>query len=286
VNKTKESYGNDKNYVKHLSTSFAGLSLDKITPNRIAQYKSIRTAKGAKPQTVKHEMICLNHAFNLAIKEWEWATFNPMQRVKMPKVQNQIDRCLSYEEQDKVIEACYDREWLKDVIIFSLNTGMRQGEVINLKWLNVDLFRRTATVVKSKNGERRTVPLNQTVIDMLKAKSKVINLHGYIFTQDGEKVTKRVLQRQFATTLKRAGIKNFRWHDLRHSFATRLAQSGKVDIYAISKLLGHRDVRTTQRYAHHCPESVRFGVDILDSLNEQKQVTFSRFSHGEVAASS
>ncbi len=110
VNKTKESYGNDKNYVNHLSTSFAGLSLDKITPNKIAQYKSIRTAKGAKPQTVKHEMICLNHAFNLAIKEWEWATVNPVQRVKMPKVQNQIDRCLSYEEQDKLIEAAITQQ--------------------------------------------------------------------------------------------------------------------------------------------------------------------------------
>ncbi len=108
-----------------------------------------------------------------------------------------------------------------------------------------------------------------------------------VFTQDGEKVTKRVIQRQFGTALKRAEIKDpFRWHDLRHSFATRLAQSGKVDIYAISKLLGHKDIRMTQRYAHHCPESVRFGVDILDILNERKQVALSRFCHGEVAASS
>jgi integrase len=269
INKTQESYANDKNYIRHLSKAFSGLTLDKITPKRIAEYKSLRIKEGAKPQTLKHEMTCLNHAFNLSMKEWEWINFNPCQRVKMPKVNNQIDRWLTYDEEERLLNACYDRPWLKDVIRFALNTGMRQGEIMRLKWPDVDIFRKTAILLKTKNNERRTVPLNQTVIDILKGKAKVVSVTGYVFTHNNQPLTKRVIQKQFSTSMKRARITSFRFHDLRHTFATRLAQSGKVDIYTISKLLGHKDIRMTQRYAHHCPESVRYGVDILDNLNVQ-----------------
>lgn len=269
INKTKESYKNDKNHIRHLSMIFAGLTLNKITPKLIAEYKTLRSTEGAKPQTIKHEMICLNHAFNLAVKEWEWITFNPCQRVKMPKVNNQIDRWLTFEEQDRLLEACHDRQWLKDVVIFAFNTGMRQGEIINLMWSDVDLFRQTATIHKTKNKEKRTIPLNQTVMELLKAKGKVVSIKGHVFTKDGDRSTKREIQRQFSTALKRAGVTNFRFHDLRHPFATRLVQSG-VDIYIVARLLGHKDIRMTLRYAHHYPESLRSSVNILDNLNCQK----------------
>jgi integrase len=272
VHKATVSYQSDKNYVKHLSRMFSGLSLFKVTPSLIAQYKAMRLEEGASASTVSKEMICLSHAFNLAVREWEWCTFNPCQRVKLPRVRNQIDRWMTYEEQDRLLEACYDRPWLRDVIIFAVNTGMRQGEIINLRWKDVDLFRKTATVMKTKNGDKRTVPLNRTVTELLKAKSKVVSLRGYVFTQRDEQVTKREVQRQFATALKRAKVIDFRFHDLRHTFATRLAQSG-VDIYAIAKLLGHKDIRMTQRYAHHSPESVRYGVDILDKMNSRRFAT-------------
>ncbi len=285
INKTKGSYENDKNYIRHLSKVFAGLTLDKITPKLISEYKTLRTIEGAKPQTVKHEMICLNHCFNLAVKEWEWIKFNPCQRVKLPRVSNQIDRWLTIDEEERLLNACYDRHWLSDVIIFALHTGMRQGEIINLRWQDVDVLRKTATLHKTKNKEKRTVPLNNTVIELLKGKSKVVSMSGYVFTQNGDQTTKREVQRQFSTVLKRAKITDFRFHDLRHTFATRLAQSG-VDIYTIAKLLGHKDIRMTQRYAHHCPESIRYGVDILDTYNGQNHCRgqgssdrFSRFFH-------
>ncbi|MGB9716422.1 MAG: tyrosine-type recombinase/integrase [Thermodesulfovibrionales bacterium] len=287
INKTKESYENDKNYIKHLSKVFAGLTLDRITPKLIAEYKTLRSIEGAKPQTIKHEMICLNHALNLALKEWEWINFNPCQRVKMPKVVNQIDRWLTFEEQESLLTACYDREWLKDIILFALNTGMRQREIMNLKWTDIDMLRKTATLQYTKNKEKRTVPLNHTIIELLKAKRKVVSMNGYVFTQNGEQLTKRTIQRQFSTAVNRAKITNFRFHDLRHTFATRLAQSG-VDIYTIAKLLGHKDIRMTQRYAHHCPESIRFDVNILDNLNMQNHsrekeniVLLSHFYHGK-----
>lgn len=271
INKAPKSYENDKNYIRHMAKIFSGLTLDKITPKLISEYKNKRFTEGAKPATLQKELICLSHAFNLAIKEWEWTTVNPVQKVKIPNPHNEIDRWLTFEEQERLLKACHDRQWLKEVIVFALNTGMRQGEIVNLMWSDVDLFRKTAILHKTKNKEKRTVPLNQTVIDMLKDKSKVVSIKGCVFTQNGTKSTKREIQRQFSTALKRAKIDNFRFHDLRHTFATRLAQAS-IDIYTIAKLLGHKDIRMTQRYAHHCPESLRSGVNVLDSLNCYKNV--------------
>ena len=119
------------------------------------------------------------------------------------------------------------------------------------------------------NG-KYTIPLNNTVMELLKRKGKVVSMNGYVFTQNGEKLTKREVQRQFQTAVKRAKITNFRFHDLRHTFATRMVQAG-VDIYTVSKLLGHASVKETERYAHHYPESVRYGVETLEKIHAQKQ---------------
>jgi len=99
---------------------------------------------------------------------------------------------------------------------------------------------------------------------MLLLKSRVVNISGYVFsTTNGTRINRWNLKREFANALRKAGITDFRFHDLRHTFATRLVQSG-IDLYRVAKLLGHRDVSTTQRYAHHCPESLRSSVEMLD----------------------
>lgn len=122
--------------------------------------------------------------------------------------------------------------------------------------------------MKSKNKEKRGIPLNTSAMEVIiKIKeSKVTPISGYIFaTGNGTKIMPRNLSRAFTKAVSKAGIKNFRFHDLRHSFATRLAQNG-IDLYKVSKLLGHKDITTSQRYAHHCPESLRDGVEVLDHL--------------------
>ncbi len=270
INKAEGSYVNDVCYLRHLSEVFSGLTLDKIIPRLINEYKGKRISEGIKPATLKNELVCLSHVFNIAIREWEWTNINPVKKIKIPNPNNQRDRWLTYEEQKKLLDACYDREWLKDVIIFDLNTGLRQGEIMNLQWSDIDMSRKTVIIHKTKNKEKRTIPLNETVMELLKAKSKVVSIKGYVFSQHGTELTRIKIQRQFSTALKRARITNFRFHDLRHTFATRLAQAG-VDLYTISKLLGHKDIKMTQRYAHHCPESLRRGVNILDNLNNQNK---------------
>lgn len=272
VNKTSETCQRDRDYVKHLSRIFGGLALDKINPETVTAYKKMRVKDGAKPGTIKNELVCLNHALNLARSDWQWITHNPILGVKMPIVANKIDRWLLQDEESALFAACHDRAWLKDVITFALNTGVRQGGIINLQWKDVDLFSRTATIKKkSRMGiGKYTIPLNDTVMELLKRKSKLVSMTGYVFTQDGDKLTKREVQRQFQTAIERAKIISFRFHDLRHTFATRMVQAG-VDIYTVSKLLGHASVKETERYAHHCPESVRHGVEILEKIHAQKQ---------------
>ena len=148
VNKTPETCQRDKDYRKHLSRVFGGLTLDKITPELVASYKKLRVKDGAKPATIKNELVCLNHALNLARSEWQWIKHNPISGVKMPTVANKVDRWLSQDEETALLTACYDRAWMEDVIVFALNTGVRQGGIINLQWKDVDLFRRTATIKK------------------------------------------------------------------------------------------------------------------------------------------
>jgi len=118
----------------------------------------------------------------------------------------------------------------------------------------------------AKNGKPRTIPLNQIALDILVEKSKVRNIkHDLVFTSSvGTKIDCDNLRRTFESVLKKADIQNFHFHDLRHTFATRMAQKG-IDLYKIAKLLGHKDIRMTQRYSHHCPDSLRDGVQILEA---------------------
>jgi integrase len=116
---------------------FGGLTLDKVSPALVSNYKDLRAGE-ARPATIRNELVCLKHAFNLAVAEWQWIKANPIITVKMPIVENKIDRWLTDKEESALFAACYDREWLKDVITFSLHTGVRQGALISLKLSDID----------------------------------------------------------------------------------------------------------------------------------------------------
>ena len=148
--------------------------------------------------------------------------------------------------------------------MFAVHTGMRQGEILNLQWQDVDFARSTLVVMKSKNGMRRTLPLNSVVYELLAAKqAKTGATEGRVFTTPlGNELKVRFLVREFCKARDRARIPDFRFHDLRHTFATRLVQRG-VDLYKVQRLLGHKTQHMTQRYAHHSPESLRDGVNVL-----------------------
>jgi integrase len=267
VHAPKVSVSMQKSYrtsLNRLEPYFGKSNLLSITPRNISKYKMLRIDDGAAPATINRELAMLSKAFSLAVKEWEWLKDNPVSKVPREKEDNERDRWLTVDEEVSLLENSPD--WLRDIILFNLHTGLRQDELLSLTWDRVDMIRKTILIKDTKNGKPRTIPLNRDVLDILEAKSKVVSFKSKIVfhSKCGTKIDKHNLRRAFVLAIKRAGIEDFTFHGLRHTFATRLAQSG-YDLYKISKLLGHKDIKTTQRYAHHCPDSLRDGVEMLET---------------------
>jgi len=261
----------NKIQIAHLICFFGNLTLDKVTPELVSDYRTERLKAGVKLRTIGYELIVLSHAFNVALREWKWVRENPMVSVKIYRKENHIERWLTQEEEESLLSLCND--WLKVLVVFALSTGMRMAEILNLKWQYVDMRRKTVTILESKNGQIRVLPLNQNamcVLQRINREGKIANIEEYVFTKDGLPISKHQLQYYFGEAVKKAGIAHLRFHDLRHTFATRLVQSG-IDLYKVSKLLGHMNIKTTQRYSHHYPESLRNGVEILDKVKSKKK---------------
>jgi integrase len=270
VFKTEKSTIRDESSFKHLSGFFEGMRLMDITPARVSEYKTLRRKETGrkkepiKPATLARELEVLRHALNLAVREWEWLEKSPFEKVRIERVDNRVERWLTPEEEAKL--RGFSLPWLKDIIIFALNTGARQDEILSLKWPEVSLEGGTVTFLKIKNKERRTIPINKTLRELLASKRKVRNISGYVFaSQAGIKIDARNLLRAFYKVRKAAGLQELRFHDLRHTFATRLVQAG-IDLYVVKELLGHKTIVMTMRYAHHYPESLRRGVEVLDGF--------------------
>lgn len=278
-------YRRQVNMVANLNTFFGNPTLNQITPKVIVAFKNKRYADGVKPATINRELTTLKKAFNLARREWEWCQDNPVCRVSMEKEHNTRDRWLSVDEEQRLLDACIP--WFRELVVFAVNTGMRRGEILALTWSGVDLFRRTVTVFKSKNGERRTIPLNQTGLSLLTHKYAVrVPKTDLVFVSqadtplDGSNVRRALL-----SALETAKIDDFHFHDLRHTFATRMVQAG-VDLYKVQRLLGHKSPIMTQRYAHHYPESLRDGVDALEAARAvSTKLAQSQVRTGEVVVS-
>ena len=215
----------------------------------------------------------MKHAFSLAIKEWEWVRENPVRKVSMEKEGASRDRWLTREEEERLLTA--SPGWINEIIMFAIETGCRRGEILSLEWKDVDLFKKTVTVLGGKTEERRGIPLTQKAFELLKTKERgrlnVRPLKGdFVFTHQARgKVNFHSLRTAFEAAVGKAKIEGFRFHDLRHTFASRLAQSG-TDPYTIQRLMGHKSFVTTQRYAHHYSESLRKGIAALDEFRQQK----------------
>ena len=263
VNKAASSHKRDKSLVAQLVSVFGDHYLTEITPAMISDFKVKRREDGVSPRTINYELTTMSHAFNIAICDWGLINENPVKMVRKEKVSNNIERWLTLEEEKKLLNA--SPKWLQDIIIFAINTGMRQSEILDLKWSQVDMDRRTLTILEQKNGEVDTLPLNEMVMRLLKLKQDAsIKVDVYVFPNTlSQRKENRVLLTAFYKAMDRAGIANFRFHDLRHTFATRLVQNG-VDLYSVQKLGRWKNVTMVQRYAHHYPESLRSAIEMID----------------------
>ncbi|HYB20588.1 MAG TPA: tyrosine-type recombinase/integrase, partial [Thermodesulfobacteriota bacterium] len=268
-NKAPKSHIRDKSLRDHLVDFFGYLILTQITPNLISEYKTKRRHEGASPATINIEMRLMSHAFSLAIKEWGWVKENPVKMVSRERVNNLIERWLTQEEEKNLLNS--SPKWLQDIILFAINTGLRLNEILGLKWTQVDLVRRTVTILVQKNKGKDTLPLCGGALEILKERSKNRRQETeYVFhTQNCTRFLASNLQQAFYSALKKSGIEKLRFHDLRHTFATRLVQAG-VDLYTVQKLGRWKNISMVMRYAHHYPESLRSGVEVLDRINGKK----------------
>ena len=174
----------------------------------------------------------MKKAFNLARRKWEWCTDNPVFRVSMEKENNTRDRWLTVDEEQRLLAAA--TPWLRELVVFAIYTGMRMGEILALTWAAVDLFRRTLTVFRSKNGERRTTPVNTTVLDLLKYKhaSRPGTVDIVFHSESQTPLDGSNIRRALTIALDSAKIQDLHFHDLCHTFATRMVQAG-IDLYYI-----------------------------------------------------
>jgi integrase len=143
-------------YTKNLVSFFGNRFVKEITPRLINDFKQKRITDGVKPSTINRDLATLRKAFNLALKEWEWVNYNPVSKVSMERENNKRDRWLTDEEEQRLLSVCPN--WLQELVLFALNTGMRLSEILGLTWKGVDLFRRTVTVFKSKMMRKEPFP--------------------------------------------------------------------------------------------------------------------------------
>jgi integrase len=246
--------------MRHLLEEFGDRCLGEVTVWQIERYKARRRSLVA-PATVNRELTLLKHMFTKAI-EWEKARMNPVKAVKHLREANTRVRFLTDEEQARLLVACPDN--LRAPVIAALHTGFRRGELLALRWRDVDFLNGLVTVeaAHTKNGERRAVPMSQTLRAVLEGLRQERPNDEHVFLSErGEPYVS--LKNAFESAVKRAGIVDFHFHDLRHCFASRLVMGGQ-DIRTVRELLGHKTLTMTLRYSHLSPAHRAKAVAILD----------------------
>lgn len=274
--------------VRSLKKNFPDLQrkkLHEITPWLVEKWRSARLKANAQPATVNRALDNLRAAMARAV-EWGFLAENPLAKVKRTKTDTAAPiRYLAEGEEAALLIALVDREkriraerasanaWraergyplhpdlrsctfadhLRPIVLLSLNTGMRRGELFSLDWQDVDLDRAVLTVrgLHAKSKKTRHLPLNAVALEAL-TRWREQSQSGLVFpSRTGERLTN--VQKSWASVLSAAGITSFRWHDLRHHFASKLVMAG-VDLNTVRELLGHSTITMTLRYAHLGPE--------------------------------
>jgi integrase len=249
---------------------------EKITKN-----KTIRS-----DASVNREMSCLHHIFTKAV-EWEMIEQNPFSKGKslILKENNKRLRFLNEDEIPKLVDACPG--YLQNIVECALNTGMRRGEILSLKWSQV----RNGFIYlnKTKTNEARQIPVNDSLEALFKQIRKQNGFKSkHVFLYDGQIIETKTgkarkpkknaeakpvteIKSSFNSALKRSGIMDFRFHDLRHTFASQVLMKGGT-LKDVQELLGHKAMTMTLRYAHLTQEHKRKAVNLLNGLTASKKV--------------
>ncbi|WDH33900.1 site-specific integrase [Pseudomonas chlororaphis] len=269
--------------------------LDAITGRDLDQIRTGWMQSGNKPSTVNRKMGSISGVLSRAV-EWEYIEAHPLERLKALKVDSMgLVRYLDADETKRLREALDTRQdearaeretanqWradrgkelmpsllqvtftdhLKPMVLVSLNTGMRRGELFDLKWSSVNFHTKTITAAgaTTKTSDTRHIPMNKETLGVLKDWKKQAGKSQYVFpSQAGGRLED--VKSAWLKLLERANIEGFRWHDMRHDFASRLVMAG-VPLNTVRDLLGHADIKMTLRYAHLAPGTKAAAVELL-----------------------
>ena len=234
----------------------------------VEQYQTHLINTGLQNGSVNKNIGLIKAMFTKAV-EWEMVHEDVLKKVRKVKQlkENKRLRYLAKEEMKELVNSCEPH--LKPIVIMALNAGMRKSEILTLKWDNVDLIHINPDegiygwilLDKTKNNERRELPINLTLRSTLDGITRRLDVPYVYYQKTGKRY--QDIKRSFGTACRRSKIRDFHFHDLRHTFASQLAMAG-VPIATISKLLGHKDIKTTMRYSHLSPSHLGKALDILD----------------------
>lgn len=269
----KRSHKDDVRYGRVWSERFAGRTLEEITPAELDKIRAERLKtpappddgnerpkKPTSPATVNREFAFLKHVFTIAVRDGKTDT-NPVAKLKMLREPSGRTRYLSDEEEAALLKALPSDEDRQRVTVL-LHSGFRRGELLGLRWKDVDFKAGVLTVPKSKNGDARHVPMTSTVRAILSRRARPLDGVTLVFPNTEGTRDLRWAKKTVPVALRAAGIEDFRFHDLRHTFASRLAMES-VDLMTIRDLMGHKTMTMTLRYSHLSPGHRQNAVERL-----------------------
>ena len=252
VKSYKRSWDTDVSLLKnHLLPRFGKRYMDEITRQDIVKMHADRKASGAAPGSANRLLIMMRYIFNLALK-WEVAGIksNPCKGIPLMEENNKMERYLSVEEAERLYGAVCKSEnaMLKYIVPMLILTGARKREVLDARWEDFDLGRRAWRIPISKSGKARHVPLSDGALALLATMPRTMDCKWAFANPETGKPYVSIFY-AWNTARKSVGLSDVRMHDLRHSFASLLINSGRT-LYEVQHILGHTQVKTTQRYAH------------------------------------
>ena len=270
----KRSWKNERWIINRFLVFFGGKKLKDITPLTIENYRTKRKNECKKDgtplknATLNREREILCKMFNIAINNG-WIDVNPCdsKKVKPLREDNTIERYLEKDEEVRLLNACIGAyDYMRSIIIFGIHTGCRKAEILKLKWECVNLKDKYITLLDTKSGKKRVVPISPTLFKELQLLEKN-KKSEYVFANPESGMPYYDIKRPYKALLKVANIENLRFHDLRHTNGTRLVSCG-ASLADVKDMMGHADLKTTSRYAHPVPEQQMKAMEALAKYNE------------------
>lgn len=260
----KKSYRGDVSNVAVIKNYFKDTYANDINLNKLESFKKyLLEERGVSGATVNRYRSAISKAYNLAIAN-KLLKENPINEFKKLKEKNFIIRFLTKEEEIRLYKELPD--FLKPLVTTALQTGMRKSEIFKLKWSSVNLEIGFIELLETKSGKSRKIPISDKLREILFNNLQANIGSEYVFLNPITGKPYSNIMKSFKKALRAANIENFRFHDLRHTVATRLVEKG-IDLVVVKEILGHSKIDTTLRYAHAVPERKLAAISVLNSYN-------------------